>query len=256
VWVVTLSANVVVGSPYSPASYAAVGALPSPFPSLAPLVIPGRDPFAADVPPVVVARAAVAGSAHYAGSPNVGGMTVPDTTGFGEGSTANGTVAVLGVIVGDGDQSRAIVESGTEVDVVRVGDAVAGTRVASISVAGVRLADGRTLFVDAPRRQQPGGAVSSAPDGVLGPDGRPRYAQGVPAGLGTTTARPYGYDAPSSAANAVPTNAPVVAPLGVSGVGQPFLTQPNGNPVVAPSNPPVLFPNAFPTMVPGGGTNP
>jgi hypothetical protein len=256
-WVVSLTVHAVICAPAQALAYGAIGAMPTPLPSLPPLRIPGRDPFASDA--VIVPDTQLARPLKHAAAPalNVASMTVPDTGAFGgAGPPAGGSssLGVLGVIVGDPSTSRAIIEDGAQVDVLRIGDPVETTRIVAISVTGVQLADGRYLPVDKPRRMAPMLPTATAPGALPGAPAlvapRAGFPPGAPFGLPVL---PFTAGTPAPAVVATPSlSSP--AGLGTSGVGQPYLTQPNGLPVPPSANAPVLFPNVFSTMTPGGQT--
>jgi hypothetical protein len=154
-WFVTLGVRASVGAidPVAP-RYAAMGGIPASPPPLKPLVLPRRDPFAADE--VRINLAGVNGRGGIAGT------QVPDPSAFGK--TSGAALGVIGVIVGDQD-AYALVEDGAQIQVVHVNDAFAGSTVTSITEHGVVLANGVTLDVDAsrPGTAQGGTAAFGAP---------------------------------------------------------------------------------------------
>jgi len=141
---------------------------------LKPLVLPQRDPFAADV--VRVPTTSIGGIAR---------VQVPDPAAFARGAAAS--LGVIGVIVSDRD-AYALVEDGSQIQVVHVHDVFAGSVVTAIGPRGVTLANGVTLDIDAKPSPAPldvpagvNGAValpSPEPTGT-GVPGRPGLAPGV-----------------------------------------------------------------------------
>jgi hypothetical protein len=206
-WFVSLAVHASVGAvdPITP-RYEASGKLPRALPPLTPLVVPARDPFAADVALLPTS----APLAMRSTGSNIASVVVPDPTTFGRGPVAG--LGVIGVIVGDGG-ALALVEDGARVQVVHVHDAFAGSIVNAISPRGISLANGVTLDVDAkpsPSRILPtavvsppfvlptatatpaltGGSASGALGGVVVP-------QRAPAALATPQSVAPGIAAPS-----------------------------------------------------------
>lgn len=224
-WFVTLAARASIGAAVPPlATSAAVGGLPPTPAPLRPLVLPIRDPFAADVDPA---------ANRLAKRPtSIAAMQVPDPASFG-GAAASGR-GVLAVIVGDRD-SYALLEDGANIIVGHVGDAFAGSTIAEISEHGVRLANNVTLAVDDPRKsaapamqtvppftapaaQRPDGSSPSAASSAVGAS--PQFGRTLPPG----TVAPPAIAQPPAVPSAVglPTSAQptiVVPPAGtVQGV--------------------------------------
>jgi hypothetical protein len=189
-WFVSLGVRASVGAVDQVAPrYTAMGGIPVAMPALKPLILPRRDPFAADqvhaIGPTVGGRG------------NIAGMQVPDPSAFGKTSAA--ALGVIGVIVSDHD-AYALVENGAQIQVVHVNDAFAGSTVSSITQNGVVLANGTILDVDAPR---PGVA---------------------PGGVATYGTPPIGASPPP--AGAIPGQAPPNATVGGSGGTAPQFTYP------------------------------
>jgi hypothetical protein len=103
-------------------------------------VLPDHDPFQADV---MVVKPAT--NRKSAGGGNIANVDVPGPGSFG----MRNSLGIIGVIVGQTD-SYAILEDGATVSQVRVGDAFAGTKIASINSHAVTLANGTVLDLDAP----------------------------------------------------------------------------------------------------------
>lgn len=227
-WFVSLAVHASVGAidPIAP-RYAASGDLPAALPSLKPLVLPQRDPFAADV--VRLPTASV-----LRGPGGIANVQVPDPAAFARGAAAS--LGVIGVIVGDRD-AYALVEDGAQIQVVHVHDAFAGSEVTAIGQRGVTLANGVTLDIDAqPSRLLPG--LPTALGGIALPSPEPT-GSGAPirAGFppGVIPIGPGALIPPSPAAVATPLS---VAP-GIS-VPAPMYSASAGSlfPLLSPPAPP------------------
>jgi hypothetical protein len=170
-WLVSLAVRASVGAidTVTP-RFTATGGIPIALPPLAPLVLPRRDPFAADQ--LRVASATI-------GRSGIAGVQVPEPSAFARNGGA-ASLGVIGVIVGDQD-AYALVENGAQIQVVHVKDAFAGSTVTAITEHGVVLANGITLDVDAVRSAVAGGMVPAG----TGPGGLPAPGPGV---SGTTGA--------------------------------------------------------------------
>ena len=155
--------------------FAASGGIPTAPPPLKPLVLPRRDPFAADV---VRVPTTLLGSRTAGG---IAAVQVPDPAAFRRGGAEG--LGVIGVIVSDRD-AYALVEAGSQIQVVHVHDAFAGSVVSAITAQGVTLANGVTLDIDARPSPAPTGVsatgLGSGPPGTLG---------GAAGRLGTTVPR-------------------------------------------------------------------
>jgi hypothetical protein len=170
-WFVSLAVRASVGAMDTVTPrFTATGGIPIALPPLAPLVLPRRDPFAADQLRVTSATI---------GRGGIAGVQVPDPSAFARNGGA-ASLGVIGVIVGDQD-AYALVENGAQIQVVHVKDAFAGSTVTAITEHGVVLANGITLDVDAVRSAVAGGM---GPAGT-GPGGLPTPGPGV---SGTTGA--------------------------------------------------------------------
>lgn len=144
-WLVSLAARASIGAdmPQVPKSML-TGGLPATPPPMPPLVLPVRDPFAADNVRAIADRAAAKKRRSLAS------IQVPDPASFGNvGSSGRG---VLAVIVGDGSDSYALLEDGASIVIGRVGDAFGGSKIADITDQGVRLENNVMLAVDDPRK--------------------------------------------------------------------------------------------------------
>jgi hypothetical protein len=155
-WLVSLAARASIGAdmPQVPKSMLTGGlpATPAPMP---PLVLPVRDPFAADNLRAIADRAAAAKKRR-----SLAAIQVPDPTSFGSvGSSGRG---VLAVIVGDGSDSYALLEDGASIVIGHVGDAFGGSRIAAITETGVRLANNLVLAVDDQRKSASPSVVGGA----------------------------------------------------------------------------------------------
>jgi len=147
-WLVSLAARASIGAdmPQVPKSML-TGGLPATPPPMPPLVLPVRDPFAADNVRAIADRAAAKKRRSLAS------IQVPDPASFGDvGASGRG---VLAVIVGDGSDSYALLEDGASIVIGRVGDAFGGSKIAEITDQGVRLENNVMLAVDDPRKDAP-----------------------------------------------------------------------------------------------------
>ena len=276
-WFVTLGVRATVGAP-DPTPQVSVGAVPPPPPSLPPLAIPGRDPFAADA---IGSSASAAAARSASGAPGVAtaaqlaSTNVPDVAALG-GAALN--VGIMATIVSDGE-SYALVEDGSSVRVAHVGDPLDGSTIASITDKIVVLANGVRISLDEQRTSgnsvappavvgapilSPSPAPSASSDaqtpvpgsarGPIGPARRDLTRYG-PITNGEATGLPQRVNASTTE---------------ISTFGHTVLTNPNGTPVQTPSQPQALpsgtlFPSVYPspnvvplgtvptaTMQPGG----
>ena len=160
-WFVSLAVRASVGAMDTVTPrFTATGGIPIALPPLAPLVLPRRDPFAADQLRI---------TSGTIGRGGIAGVQVPDPSAFARNGGA-ASLGVIGVIVGDQD-AYALVENGAQIQVVHVNDAFAGSTVTAITEHGVVLANGITLDVDAVRPAAAGGMipVGSTPGGLPAP---------------------------------------------------------------------------------------
>ena len=263
-WFVSLAVRATVGAPDAGA-LVAIGAVPTAPPSLRPLAIPARDPFAADAAfsPASALTAKVQGGPVFAptASGGVGRQlattNVPDVASLG-GAAAN--VGIMATIVSD-SEAYALVEEGGSVRVARAGDPLAGSVIAKITDKMVVLANGVRISLDANRAGSGAPSPSAASGGAPSP---PPIASPVAPGGDrrvTSDGGPAGTDSIESASRAPrnpSTAAPSASTTGVSGYGRTVLTNPNGTPVQQSSTSGTLFPTvpATPTvMSPGSGPN-
>ena len=232
-WFVSLGVRASVGAVDAVAPrYTAMGGVPVALPALKPLVLPRRDPFAADQFHVAQPTASVHG--------NIAAVQVPDPSAFGKTSAA--ALGVIGVIVGDHD-AYALVENGAQILVVHVNDPFAGSTVTSITQNGVVLANGTILDVDAPHPGiAPGGVAgygtaqagaSPAPGNVVPGQAPSNPSVGATGGMAPQVLYPQGA-APAMAlppAASPPTTSALPGPssAGSSGSLFPLLTPPSAN---------------------------
>ncbi len=111
--------------------------------SLVPLAVPGplifpgyslrRDPFT----PNILERGAASSLPHSAFD-----LVLPANAGAG-GAEPPGAIVVRAIVIGA--HASALVDIGGNVDVLGVGDRVAGARIVSVGAAGIRLDDGTLL---------------------------------------------------------------------------------------------------------------
>jgi hypothetical protein len=252
-WFVTLGVRATVGAPDAmPQVF--IGTEPAPPRALGPLVIPRRDPFAADaLATPAPAAPAVAGAAVAPGGTGapLAATNVPDVAALG-GTAAS--VGIVATIVGDGD-AYALIEEGGSVRVARRGDALGGSTIVAISDRTVVLASGARIALDA---QRAASAVAPAPTAAALATGSP--APGEPA-ASRAAGDPPAARAPEHDASAHgPPHSVTASPTGISSFGHTVLINPNGTPVLSPAPPaPVsgtLFPTVFasPTVVPSGAS--
>jgi hypothetical protein len=174
-WFVTLAVRVSVGATDASAPIA-LGPVPPPPAALAPLRLPTRDPFSADLlsqAPAGVgagARAAVAalGLSGSAGAQH-GQTDVPDVAAVGGAASA---VGVMATIVSAHD-AYALVEDRGTVRIARLHDPLAGSTIAAISDDAVVLASGLRIPL-----HEPAGAASAGSAPVAVPS--PAWASGAP----------------------------------------------------------------------------
>jgi hypothetical protein len=232
-WFVSLGVRASVGAVDQVAPrYTAMGGIPVAMPALKPLVLPRRDPFAADQFHVI--------GSTVGGHGNIAGVQVPDPSAFGKTSAA--ALGVIGVIVSDHD-AYALVENGAQIQVVHVNDPFAGSTVTSITQNGVVLANGTILDVDAPRPGvAPGGVAAygtmpvgaSPAPGVVIPGQAPLNAS-VGASGGTAPQSTYPQSAappmslPQPASQSSNSALPGPLSTGPSGSLFPLLTPPSVN---------------------------
>jgi hypothetical protein len=246
-WFVTLGVRMSLGAPATGAP-PALGALPPARRALAPLRIPGRDPFAADV--AAQGPALAAGGERASLGPIGAGPAlprpetdVPDVAAVGGAAPG---VGIIATIVSDADAYALVDERGTS-RIARVHDALAGSTIATISNDAVTLANGVRVPLQADGASAPPPSVGTVQPGSLpaayppgsGPRSSEVRAEGsaVPAALGTpaddrvgtaavraratTDISTYGHTVLSS-----PNGAPVLQ--GPAGVAMPIASPPTG----------------------------
>jgi len=260
-WFVALGVRATVGAE-DRSPQVAIGVVPTAPPSLPPLAIPARDPFAADAAGSTRSQPA----AKLVGGPAIGGASgsqlastnVPDVASLG-GAAAN--VGVMATIVSD-SEAYALVEDGGSVRVARVGDPLGGSIIAAITDKMVLLANGARISLDAPAR-----AAGAPPPMNAAAAGAPSPAPSVMPGVGR--AIDYWTQADAARRAGVPVEGrgrPGGQPFqvnasppsrdggtGISGFGRTVTTNPNGTPVQPPTSG-TLFPSvvATPSVVPYG----
>ena len=113
--------------------------LEAPAPLSFPAISVTRDPFASDA-------AAPESSASATAPLDTQNIVLPPNAGAGEDSPAPGSaVAVRAVVLGS--QSRALVDFGSTVRVMAVGDVLSGAAIASIDGEGVTLSNGTHILL-------------------------------------------------------------------------------------------------------------
>jgi len=116
-----------------------VGVVPLAVPG--PLIFPGyslrRDPFTPDAADTGAEREPVGSLSRSAFD-----LVLPPNAGA-DGSEPHGAVAVRAIVIGA--HAKALIDIDGNVNVLGVGDRVAGARIASVSAAGIRLDDGTLL---------------------------------------------------------------------------------------------------------------
>lgn len=245
-WLVSVCVRSSIGAPDLNPQLAA-GPLPLAPPSLAPLIIPARDPFAADMLKRSPSGAilAAAGTPYGPNKNDLSSVNVPDVAAFASGGNNFGVVAT---IVGR-DEAYALVEDGAAVHVVHVGDRFGASTVAEIAIDRVRLSNG-TQIAMAVRHASGPPAVSLAAAPSPSPSPSPSAAPSLAPAMQSDRAG----EVLRSSYRVQPPTGTVAQPH--PSIGAPSLTQPNGNP--APSFGGSVFPGSLPTpsVVPIGGTMP
>jgi hypothetical protein len=218
-----------------PARTSLAVAAPTPQPDIATMI--RRDPFASLIQPRTHAPSRLRTRPSLALAPEKG---APPGTGIvpniGE-DTPTQTIYVRATIVSHDRRSPslALIQRGTSVDVVRVGDTLGGARLSAIDEDGITLSDGTKIAIVAqpPATPTPTPAPPAAPSPNPSPTNAPRTPAPAPTPQHDTNPPPPPMPTPQATPeNGIPTYVPY--PMG-------------------PINPRLLYPWLYPPIPPPNG---